>query len=104
MRLLQILLMGVLFVAGESMLPLMPVAEAAAEEMAEETSHPSARRRAKRTPATTDLRAPRVETVGAVARPVVRATATHLELNRRATAPRKQPLPARSSSAAPEDH
>lgn len=104
MRFLQILLMGVLFTVGESMLPLVPVAEAAAEEMAEETSHPSGRRRAKRTPATTDLRAPRVETVGGVARQVVRATPTHVELNRRSTAPRKQPRPARSSSATPEDH
>jgi hypothetical protein len=102
MRLLQILLIGLLFTVGESMLPLVPVAEAAAEEIAEETSHPSSRRRARRAPTAADLRLPRVETVDAGARSVVRATPA--QPNRRATTHRKLPPPARSSSATPEDH
>ena len=103
MRLLQILLVGLLFAAGEAMLPLVPVAEAAAEEMAEETSHPSLRRRAKRTPAAADLRLPRVDAVSAVGRPVMRAIPVHVEVSHRSTH-RKVPPPARSSSASPEDH
>ena len=103
MRLLQILLMGLLFAAGEAMLPLVPVAEAAAEETAEETSHPSVRRRAKRTPPAADLRLPRVEAVSAVGRSVMRAVPAHVELSHRSTH-RKVPPPARSSSASPEDH
>jgi hypothetical protein len=104
MRLLQILLMGLLFTVGEAMLPLVPVAEAAAEEIAEETSHPSSRRRARRAPTAADLRLPRVETIDAAARSVVRATPAQAQPNRRATTHRKLPPPARSSSATPEDH
>ena len=103
MRLLQILLMGLLFAAGEVMLPLVPVAEAAAEEMAEETSHPSARRRARHVPATAGAGLPRVHAVSAVSRPITGATPAHVEPGQRSTH-RKIPPPARSSSASPEDH
>ena len=103
MRLLQMLLMWLLFAAGEAMLPLVPVAEAAAEEISEETSHPSARRRARRAQAAADLRVPRVETVSAVDRPVMRAIPPSVELSHRATH-RKVPPPAGSSSTSPEDH
>ena len=103
MRLLQILLMGLVFTAGEAMLPFVPVAETVAEEIAEETAHPSVRRQARRAPAAADHRGHRVEAVRADGRPALRPSPAHADPGHRATH-RKVPLPDRSSSASPEDH
>ena len=103
MRLLQILLMGLLFTAGEAMLPFVPVAETAAEEIAEETAHPSVRRQARRAPARADHLSHRVEAVSAAGRPVLRPSPAHADPGHRA-AHRKVPRPEHSSSASPEDH
>jgi hypothetical protein len=101
MRVFRLVFFALLFAAAEVSVPMVGAVSEAAEEVAEETPHGSARRRALR-PARS--RTARVETaaVQTAHRPVRPAVTRGVELNHRA-AIRKTPAPS-SSSPSPEDH
>lgn len=103
MRLIRLLFFAVLFAAGDVSVAMVEAVPEAAEEVAEETPHPSARRRGERRPAAARTAPVETAALQTAHRPLRPAVTRGVELNRRA-AVRKVPAPSLASSPVSEDH